>query len=277
MGRQVCERLSLLFVAALVASQARADPNVMYCLSWSAPGMCIEDTANAGVVGCNEVGIGAMQGASLYEHGVFSVGIKFMKGNTQGTVTAFYLIDTVSKSNKDKDHFEIDIEFYGQPNSTDTVMATNVFFSGRQNLAQFKLPFDPTEAYHTYTMQWNANAIIWLVDNLPVRVIRKLATEPWPATPLQPMFTVWPINWGTQADFSAGPIVSHVRNFQYAGCTFSNITTPTSPIPLCTTRTGFQYPWNALLTPPQAAVLSPTPDGYVANSTVINAWSWDDA
>jgi len=169
------------------------------------------------------------------------------------------------------------LSLYGQPDSVDTVMATNVFFSGRQNLAQFKLPFDPTEDYHTYTMQWSATSIIWLVDNMPVRVLRHLPTEPWPATPLMPMFTVWPINWGTPADFSAGPIVSHVRNFQYSGCTFSNVTTPTSRIPGCTTRAGYQYPWNKLLTAPQMAVLSLTPDGGVANGTVLNAWSWDDA
>lgn len=45
-------------------------------------------------------------------------------------------MDSISASNKDLDHAEIDMEFYGNTTSDTVMLALNVFCGGKQNLAQ---------------------------------------------------------------------------------------------------------------------------------------------
>lgn len=71
--------------------------------------------------------------------GHFSMDMKLPKGNSGGTILSFYLMDTVTKSNTELAHSEIDIEFYGNTSSKFIQMSTNVYADGHQNLAQVRI------------------------------------------------------------------------------------------------------------------------------------------
>lgn len=79
-----------------------------------------------------------MQASKHYINGIFSLSMKLPAGNTTGVVYAWYLMDTLSKSNKDDNHSEIDVEIYGGGNATQAMLATNIFCNGKQNLVQVR-------------------------------------------------------------------------------------------------------------------------------------------
>ena len=41
---------------------------------------------------------------------------------------------------------------------------------------QFNLWFDPSKGYHDYTFMWGWNAVVFLVDGRPIRVIPRQGT-----------------------------------------------------------------------------------------------------
>jgi len=53
--------------------------------------------------------------------------------------------------------------------------------------SQFSLPFDPSLAFHTFTMKWSANQIVWLLDGTPIRILNREEDKPWPKFSMKPM------------------------------------------------------------------------------------------
>ncbi|CBI29290.3 unnamed protein product, partial [Vitis vinifera] len=107
------------------------------------------------------------QSKGSYLFGHFSMQIKMVPGDSAGTVTAFYL------SSQNSEHDEIDFEFLGNRSGQPYILQTNVFTGGKGDREQrIYLWFDPTKAFHSYSVLWNTFLIIFLVDDVPIRVFK---------------------------------------------------------------------------------------------------------
>ncbi|XP_039061680.1 xyloglucan endotransglucosylase/hydrolase 2-like [Hibiscus syriacus] len=161
-----------------------------------------------------------------YLFGRIDMQIKLVAGNSAGTVTAFYL------SSEGPNHDEIDFEFLGNLSGDPYIVHTNVYCQGKGDREQqFYLWFDPTQHFHTYSIVWNQHRIIFLVDNIPIRVFNNEESIGVPFPRNQPMSiysSLWDADdWATRGglvktDWSKAPFTAYYRNFKANACTWSN-------------------------------------------------------
>ena len=173
--------------------------------------LTLDEYCGSGIVSKNE-----------YLFGRFDMKIKLVPGNSAGTVTAYYL------SSVGAQHDEIDIEFLGNLTGEPYLLSTNVYadgIGGRE--VQFYLWFDPTEDYHTYSIDWNSDRIIILVDEIPIRVMlnRQRIGVPFPTKRPMRVYTTlwngdsWATRWGeVKIDLSNAPFVAGFKNFNANAC-----------------------------------------------------------
>jgi len=77
-----------------------------------------------------------MQAGGHFVHGYFALDMKLHAGNSGGVNFAWYVMDSITPTNKDIRHSELDMEFYGNTTAKTIMLATNVFAGGKQNLVQ---------------------------------------------------------------------------------------------------------------------------------------------
>lgn len=162
------------------------------------------------------------QSKGSYLFGHFSMNIKMVPGDSAGTVTAFYL------SSQNSEHDEIDFEFLGNRTGQPYILQTNVFTGGKGDREQrIYLWFDPSKAYHSYSVLWNLYLIVFFVDDIPIRVFKnsKDLGVKFPFNqPMKIYSSLWNADdWATRGglektDWSKAPFVAAYKGFHIDGC-----------------------------------------------------------
>ncbi|XAR63710.1 Xyloglucan:xyloglucosyl transferase [Bertholletia excelsa] len=167
----------------------------------------------------------------LYLHGFFSASIKLPADYTAGVVVAFYM------SNGDmyeKNHDELDFEFLGNIRGKDWRIQTNIYGNGSTNVGReerYGLWFDPSEDFHQYSILWTENHIIFYVDHVPIREIKRTEAMAgdFPSKPMSLYATIWDgSDWATnggryRVNYKYAPYIAEFSDLILHGCTVDPI------------------------------------------------------
>ncbi|OAY70631.1 putative xyloglucan endotransglucosylase/hydrolase protein 30, partial [Ananas comosus] len=180
--------------------------------------------------------------SDMYLHGFFSASIKLPSDYTAGIVVAFY---TSNGDVFEKTHDELDFEFLGNIRGKEWRVQTNMYGNGstsRGREERYLLPFDPTADFHLYSILWTAQNIIFYIDDIPIREVRRseVVGGDYPSKPMSLYATIWDAsNWATaggryKVNYKYGPFVSEFSDLALLGCRVDPLQAPPSTSRNCT-------------------------------------------
>ncbi|KAL6843229.1 hypothetical protein ACP4OV_026942 [Aristida adscensionis] len=166
----------------------------------------------------------AFRSKSQYQFGRFDIEIKLIPKESAGTVTTIYMLT----EGQWQSHDEIDLEFLGNTTGEPYTLHTNIYARGKGGREkQYRLWFDPTEDFNTYSILWNPQVIMILVNGVPIRQMKNQKRNDIPFPLYQPMrlyASIWNADdWATQGgriktDWSQAPFTAFFRNYSANAC-----------------------------------------------------------
>ncbi|WOG97622.1 hypothetical protein DCAR_0416963 [Daucus carota subsp. sativus] len=211
--------LSIVLFSALV-QLVSADFTQLFKPNW-APDHIVTQGETIWLTLDNTTGCG-FESRSKYLFGKASLQLKLVEGDSAGIVTAFYM------SSEGPNHDELDFEFLGNISGEPYLVQTNVYVNGSGNREQrHTLWFDPTTDFHTYSFFWNHRSIVFLIDDIPIRIFankEKIGVSYPKAQAMGIHGSLWNADdWATQGgrvktNWTNAPFVSMFRSFNIDAC-----------------------------------------------------------